>query len=110
MTLRNHTVRTILGAGLAGLLAAGTAVAGEIQQRKENQQQRIAQGVHSGQLTAGETANLERKESAVNHEERDMREDNGGKLTAKDREKINRQQNKLSRNIYRDKHNERTRH
>ena len=28
----------------------------------ENQQDRIAQGVGSGQLTAGETANLERKE------------------------------------------------
>ena len=32
-----------------------------INQRKENQQDRIANGVASGQLTAGETANLEKK-------------------------------------------------
>ncbi len=96
--------------GLLVLLAASTAAAGEIQQRKENQQQRIAQGVHSGELTAGETANLERKEAGLNREERDMREDNGGKLTEKDRRVINHQQNRLSRNIYRDKHNARTRH
>jgi hypothetical protein len=32
-----------------------------IQERKENQQDRIANGAQSGQLTAGETKNLERK-------------------------------------------------
>jgi hypothetical protein len=37
-----------------------------INQRKENQQDRIANGVASGQLTAGETANLEKKESDLN--------------------------------------------
>jgi hypothetical protein len=44
----------------------------EINQRKENQQQRIGQGVKSGQLTAGETAHLEKQESAINHEEKNM--------------------------------------
>lgn len=88
---------------------ASIAGAGEIQERKENQQQRIGQGVKSGQLTAGETANLERKEAGLNHEERAMRRADGGRLTAGDRRVINHQQNKLSRNIYRDKHNARTR-
>ena len=46
-----------------------------IQDRKENQQDRIAQGVKSGELTAGETTNLEKKEADVNHEEHDMRKD-----------------------------------
>jgi len=41
-----------------------------IAQRKENQQDRIANGVKSGQLTAGETANLEKKEAAINKETR----------------------------------------
>src|SRR5271167_936102 len=50
-------------------------------QRKENQQDRIAQGVKSGQLTAGETANLETKEAAINGETRADRVANGGKLT-----------------------------
>src|SRR6266851_1663505 len=41
-----------------------------IAQRKENQQDRIANGVKSGQLTPGETANLENKEAAINKETR----------------------------------------
>src|SRR5271165_4172545 len=56
-----------------------------IPQRQENQQDRIAQGVKSGQLTAGETANLETKEAAINHEVRADRNANGGKLTPAER-------------------------
>src|SRR6516165_8158876 len=89
----------------AATLSAQTSQ--EINERKENQQDRIAQGVKSGQLTAGETARLETKESALNQEERDMRKLDNGKLTAQDRRTINHQQNRLSRNIYRDKHNNR---
>lgn len=77
----------------------------EIGQRKKNQQDRIAQGVGSGQLTAGETANLEKKEAAINAETRADRAANGGKLTPPEKAQVNRQQNRLSRQIYRDKHN-----
>src|SRR5271167_317391 len=81
-------------------------VTGEsIQDRKENQQDRIANGVKSGELTAGETANLEKKESNVNQEERDMRSLDNGKLTTADKTTLNQQQNKLSNQIYNDKHN-----
>jgi hypothetical protein len=80
----------------------------KIHDRKENQQDRIAQGVKSGQLTAGETANLENKEAAINHETRADRRANGGKLTPAEKAKVNRQQNRVSRQIYRDKHNGRT--
>ncbi len=103
----------VVAAALTFTLAAGAQSTNTdpkdptIAQRKENQQDRIAQGVNSGQLTAGETANLEHKESTLNAETRDMREDNGGKLTAKDKAIVNHQQNKLSRQIYRDKHNTR---
>jgi hypothetical protein len=68
-----------------------------INQRKENQQDRIANGVQSGQLTAGETANLEKKEATVNAEERDMRKLDNGHLTAADRKTLNQQQNQLSK-------------
>ena len=78
---------------------------GPVGQRKENQQDRIAQGVRSGQLTAGETHNLEAKQTALNGETRNMRNLNNGKLTAGDKRVVNAQQNRLSRNIYRDKHN-----
>jgi hypothetical protein len=76
-----------------------------IQQRKENQQDRIGQGVQSGQLTAGETKNLETKEAGLNKEERTMRSEDNGHLTAADRTKLNNQQNRLSNQIYNDKHN-----
>jgi hypothetical protein len=104
---------TFLSAALAILalpVVAQTAnpapVTGEsIQDRKENQQDRIANGVKSGELTAGETANLEKKESNLNHEEKDMRSLDNGKLTAADKTTLNQQQNKLSNQIYQDKHN-----
>src|ERR1700716_3322251 len=79
-----------------------------IAQRKENQQDRIAQGVKSGQLTAGETANLETKEAAINGETKADRAANGGKLTAAEKKQINAQQNQVSKQIYKDKHNANT--
>jgi len=79
----------------------------EINQRKENQQDRIAQGVKSGELTAGETAHLERGEAHINRQEARMRANDNGHLTQADRAKINREQNHMSREIYRDKHNNR---
>ena len=81
-----------------------------VAQRKENQQDRIAQGVKSGQLTAGETANLESKEAAINGETRADRAANGGKLTQAEKQQVNKQQNQLSNQIYNDKHNATTAH
>lgn len=76
-----------------------------INQRLENQQDRIGQGVESGQLTARETANLERREAAINNEVRADRRADGGRLTQAERAQVNRQLNHSSRQIYRDKHN-----
>jgi len=76
-----------------------------INQRKENQQDRIAQGVKSGQLTPGETARLEHQEAGISKEGRGMRAQDNGHLTSADRKVLHRQQNQESRRIYRDKHN-----
>ena len=81
-----------------------------IAERKENQQDRIANGVKSGQLTAGETANLETKEAAINGETKADRAANGGKLTGAEKTQINQQQNQVSKQIYDDKHNANTQH
>ncbi len=78
---------------------------GSVNDRRGDQQNRIANGVQSGQLTAGETRNLESREANVNHEIRADRSANGGKLTPQERQQVNRQQNNLSRSIYQDKHN-----
>lgn len=96
--------RTVVVGMLVALLG-GAASAQTVHQRKENQQDRIAQGVQSGQLTAGETANLETKEAGLNQEVRDDRAANGGKLTPAEQAQVNRQQNGLSKQIYNDKHN-----
>jgi hypothetical protein len=84
-----------------------TAPKSEVGKRAENQQDRIAQGVKSGQLTAGETAHLENNEAKINREVKADRAANGGKLTAQEKAQVNRQQNRESRQIYRDKHNDR---
>jgi len=98
--------KPILTMMTAGLLLQGLSYADErIAQRKENQQDRIAQGVKSGSLSPRETANLEHKEANLNKEIRTDRRANGGNLTNNEKAQVNRQQNRLSRKIYRDKHN-----
>ncbi|MFN7997963.1 MAG: hypothetical protein U0Q18_30365 [Bryobacteraceae bacterium] len=96
---------------LAALLAAGTMAVSNAQtvnERRENQQDRIAQGVKSGQLTPHETAKVERQEGRINRQVRRDRAANGGKLTPAERHKVNRELNHTSREIHRDKHNART--
>jgi hypothetical protein len=100
--------RFVINSLTVGLVFAATIAvssAATANQRRENQQDRIAQGVISGRLTAHETASLEGREAGLNRQIRDDRKDHNGHLTAGERMRINREQNTLSRNIYRDKHN-----
>src|SRR4249920_2158710 len=80
----------------------------KVGQRRENQQDRIAQGIKSGQLTAGETAKLENQQKGINQQVKADRAANGGKLTAGEKTQINKEQNKASKNIYNKKHNAKT--
>ena len=50
---------------------AAAPTSSSITQRKENQQDRISQGVKSGQLTPGETAKLEHQEAGINKKRRE---------------------------------------
>jgi hypothetical protein len=77
----------------------------EVGKRQENQQDRIAQGIKSGQLAPRETAHLEGREAAINKEVTNDRAANGGTLTPAERRPVNRQQNRPSNAIYRKKHN-----
>ena len=83
---------------------------GSVNDRRQDQQDRIANGVQSGQLTAGETKNLESREANVNREIKDDRQANDGKLTSQERQQVNKQQNNMSKSIYDDKHNANTAH
>ena len=92
----------------AAMIAQTTPTPGahdyNINQRKVDQQDRIANGVKNGQLTAGQTSRLEHQEAGINKEERGMRAQDNGHLTKQDRQTIHAQQNQESRRIYRDKH------
>lgn len=77
----------------------------EVGHRRENQQDRIAQGIRSGSLSPSEASHVEGKEQHINHEVAADRHANGGHLTAGEKSSINHQQNKTSHAIYHDKHN-----
>ena len=81
------------------------AAESRVGQREANQQQRIGQGVRSGQMTAGETRNVEGREASINNQVRTDRADNGGRMTPQERQQVNQRQNNVSRSIYQDKHN-----
>jgi hypothetical protein len=94
----------LLTAMLAGHAFAQSA-AGETQ-RDVNQQQRIENGLKSGQLTTKEAARLEKEQSKVDHAEANAMKD--GKLSDAEKARIQRMQNKTSRDIEADKHNAQT--
>src|SRR5271165_294559 len=93
----------ILALSTAAIAQTATPAPQNINGRKENQQDRIAQGVQSGQLTAGETTHLENKEAALNQEIGADRKANGGTLTPAEKAQVQQQQNGLSKQIYTDK-------
>jgi len=80
---------------------------GVINQRRENEKDRIQAGVKDGSLTKAEAARLKAEEKHVNKEIRRDRKD--GELTAKEKAKSTRDQNKLSKNIYQQRHDKQTR-
>jgi hypothetical protein len=91
------------GAG-PGVVDPGHPRVNEVNQREQNQQNRIANGVKNDKLSAQQTANLEKREASVqNREQKDMAKHNGH-LTKAEQKGINRQQNRISKSIYKDKH------
>jgi hypothetical protein len=99
----SHLVSRLAAAVLAVAVAAPT-LAAEVDRREARQQDRIGQGVQSGELTPREAARLERKEARIHREVRADRAANGGTLTPAEKARINRQENHVSNQIYRQKH------
>ncbi len=75
-----------------------------VNQREGNQQQRIANGVRSGQLTSGEAARVDQRQANIDRQIHNDRTANGGTLTPQERQQVNREQNNASRQIYNQKH------
>jgi len=76
-------------------------------QRNINQQNRIEQGVQSGQLTNREASRLERGQARVNRAE--ARAGADGHVNAREQARIQHRENMQSKHIFRDKHNGRQR-
>jgi len=101
-------MKMIMKLTVAGILMTGGLFAQTIAGRELRQQERIGQGVRSGELTRGETRSLERRERSVAREVRRDRRSGGG-LSAAERQHIAARQDRISHAIYRDKHNGRVR-
>lgn len=106
--MKHAILAKILSAALtAGVLAASTipVQAGEVWRRVENQQDRIAQGVHSGQLTYREYSRVDNGLDRINAQRIHDLKLNGGHLTPAEYRQLNRELNRESDAIYFDKHN-----
>jgi hypothetical protein len=82
--------------------AGGPAAAPGFVQRDINQDQRIEQGLKSGQLNTREAARLEGEQAHVDKLEAKALSD--GKISAQERARINAAQNRTSADIAREKH------
>src|SRR6185369_5395979 len=96
--------KLILSTVLTVVAVTGLSAA-EVDYRRDEQVNRINQGVRSGSLTRGEAARLRAEESHVRREVAHDRFNNGGHLTPYQRNRVNRQENRISSQIYRYKHN-----
>jgi len=76
-----------------------------VRQREFNQQRRIANGIHTGQLRPRQAARLDRQQRSIHREARVMRARHDGRLTMHDRRLLTHRQNRASRRIYRARHN-----
>ncbi|MGD0760086.1 MAG: hypothetical protein ABR921_14380 [Candidatus Sulfotelmatobacter sp.] len=91
------------GAG-AGVVDPNHPRVNEVNAREQNQQDRIANGVKNDKLTPGQTAHLENREAKTENQEKADMAAHNGHLTKAEQNKLNREQNKTSRQIYKDKH------
>lgn len=83
----------------------GSAMAGLVSHRQIHQQERIGQGIHSGELTGGEVRALEREQRHIQYSKESALSD--GVVTPGERARLHSQQDRASQHIYRLKHNAR---
>jgi len=78
-----------------------------VNQRLENQKDRIQAGTQDDQLTRGERTRLRANDAAIHAQEKVYRQANDGRLTQGERQQLQRELNRNSRQIYRARHNDR---
>ena len=98
---------TLTLVALTASRAFAQAPAHTIDQRQENQKDRLQAGRKDDQLTRAEATRLRAEEAAIRAQERVERKANGGTLTAGEKKQLNRELNRTSRQIHRARHNDR---
>ena len=103
-----HTAVVWVITAIIGLIFTDTAMAGSVGRRQIRQHERIRQGVNSGELTRRETRMLMHEQHRV--QKAKIRALDDGRVTPNERLRIEKKQDTASRNIYRLKHNHRSRY
>jgi len=99
-----QTTTSTSGAG-PGAVDPGHPRVNQVNKRETRQQQRIANGISNGTVNSKEATHLEKRETALqNQEQKDMAKHNGH-LTKAEQAHLNQRENRISKSIYKDKHN-----
>ena len=106
-----YRIVTVVLSGLAAGMLSSTAVAqvndydpghprvNEVDQRLNNQNNRIQNGVQDGQMRPGQAARDEKRDARVEHQEQRDEAKNGGHLTKKEQNHLNKELNHDSKDI-----------
>ena len=71
----------------------------QVNDRLQNQNQRIKQEVREGEISKGQANQLHREDHAIRQEERTMSRMNGGHITPAEQKALNQQENAVSKQI-----------
>jgi hypothetical protein len=104
--MKRILIGILAGSLILGSVAASSAV-GPFVSREYRQEARIQQGLQSGKITPSEYRALQHEQAAIEKNRRLAWAD--GKMTPGEAGRLTRMQDRASRHIYLDKHNNRVR-
>jgi uncharacterized lipoprotein YajG len=91
------------GAG-PGRVDPGHPRVNEVNGREQNQQNRIANGEKNGTMTPGQASRVEGREQNIENQQKADMAAHNGHLTKAEQKQLNKEQNRTSKQIYKDKH------
>lgn len=100
---------TIAAFAGAAMLVSALPAAAQVNERQSRQQQRIHQGIRSGEVTRREYQQLQRQQSRIDRYEQQSRRDGGG-LNYRERQRLDRMQDRAGQRIRSQKHDRQDRY
>ena len=98
-------MKTLVALALIAILTeSGLSLAASINDRQQNQRERISQGARPGEVTRHEARQITKQQKRIASREAQFKSD--GVYTKRERASIQHSLNKSSANIYRKKHND----